>query len=333
MIKKLFLTSTFLLSSSFALNNDLVDIVQNYRYNGIESTQNALEKILEKENFWLELLQNQDTDFGYYEGARFIFLSNKNTPNISLYKIENGHLTLLTEASTIVGIGEGAKKVEGDKITPIGVYAFIDRLDKLDQYYGPMAFATNYPNAYDKVLKRTGSGIWLHGLPLNGNREEKNTKGCIAVENNFIHQFNKTINYKKTLLISYENQFIPVEKKDLALILSTLYQWKEAWSKNDIKAYLSFYAPDFKKSDGMSLKNFSNYKTRVFQKKEEKHIRFSNIDISPYPNTENKKIFRVAFTQRYVAYNKKKAVTYSSNDEKELYIELKDDKALILVEK
>ncbi|MCE3038467.1 L,D-transpeptidase Cds6 family protein [Helicobacter anatolicus] len=331
MIKKIF---SVLVASALGvgIENNLTEIIQNYRYHGIESTQKILEKMLTKEKFWLEALQNQDTDFGYYEGTHFLFLSDKNTTELFLYRIENGHLTQLNKVSTIVGIGEGAKKIEGDKITPIGVYSFVDRLDKLDQYYGPMAFVTNYPNIYDRILKRTGSGIWLHGLPLNGNREEKNTKGCIAVENNIIHDFNKTINYEKTLLISYENSFPKVEKSDLAAILAMLYRWKEAWSNNDIKTYLSFYDAGFRKSDGMALKRFSEYKTRIFAKKEDKHISFSYIDISPYPNVENKKLFRVSFIQHYKAY-KNKAVTYTSNDSKELYVEIKNNSPLIMIEK
>ncbi|CBG39967.1 L,D-transpeptidase Cds6 family protein [Helicobacter mustelae] len=331
MLKKLSLIF-LLFSLGFSTENSLVEIVQNYRHNGIESTRQILDKVLEKESFWMEVLGNQDTDFGYYEGANFLFLFNKDNASLILYKIENGHLTQLQQTNAIMGIGGGAKQKKGDKVTPIGVYNFVELLEKLDPYYGPMAFATNYPNTYDNLLNRTGSGIWLHGLPLNGDRKDQNTKGCIAVENNLIQEFNKTIDYKKTLLLSYDKDLPKAEKKDLALILSMLYQWKDAWVHNDIKRYLGFYAPDFKKADGSSLAKFSAYKTRVFNKKEEKSIRFYDIDVVPYPNIEGKQLFRVTFLQHYTAY-KNKSMTYNSKDSKELYVQIHDNKASIFIEK
>ncbi len=331
MIKKILL-GTLLGSFGFSMQSELARIIQEYRLDGIQSVQKTLEGFLTQEKYWLEVLQNQDTDFGYYEDLEFLFVSDKGNPNLWLYKIDHGRLTQLSQVNSIVGIGSGAKKEEGDKITPLGVYSFVDKFHKLDQYYGPMAFATNYPNLYDHILKRTGSGIWIHGMPLSGDRKEQNTKGCIAVENHIIKEFNKTIDYKKTLLISYENAMPKVEKKDLALILATLYQWRDAWVHNDIKTYLGFYASDFRRHDKTSFKRFAAYKTRVFQKKESKKIEFSQINITPYPNVENKEIFRVSFVQKYTAY-KNNIITYDSKDLKELYIEIKDHKALILIEK
>ena len=304
--------SFFMLQNSQASEMSLYDVVDDYRQNGISSTQKIFESFFTKESYWQAALQNKDTDFGYYESIRYLFVSDKSIPTLWLYKIE--------------------KKLEGDKITPIGVYEFVDKFTKLDQYYGPMAFATNYPNLYDRILKRSGSGIWIHGMPLNGDRKEQNTKGCIAVENNFIKQFDKDIDYSKTLLISYDKEMPKVEKADLAKILAMLFTWRDAWISNDINQYLSFYAPSFKRSDGMGLKSFSSYKTRVFKKNEKKTIKISQINLSPYPNQEGKKLFRLSFMQKYNAF-KGNTQTYSSRDYKELYVEIKDNKAMIIIEK
>ncbi|WP_104697600.1 MULTISPECIES: L,D-transpeptidase family protein [unclassified Helicobacter] len=331
MLKKTLL-SFLLMSVFYGQQNEVGKIIQEYRLNGINSVQKTLEGFLSQRKYWLDMLQNQDTDFGYYEDINFLFISDKASLKLWLYKVDDGRLTQLGQVDSIVGIGDGAKKIEGDKITPIGVYSFVDKFQKLDQYYGPMAFATNYPNIYDRRLKRTGSGIWIHGKPLNGDRKEKNTRGCIAIENNFITEFDKLIDFKKTILISYETSLPKVSKEELASILAMLYQWKNAWMENDIKKYLNFYSQDFKRADGMSFKRFSDYKTRVFQKKEQKNIDFTKINISPYPNVENKNLFRVSYMQKYTAY-KNKVVTYDSYDAKELYIEVKQDKPLILIEK
>ncbi|MDU7693620.1 MAG: L,D-transpeptidase family protein [Helicobacter sp.] len=316
--------------------DELLEIVQAYRKIGPSGSSKIIDELLKTPKYWTKLLQNQDTDFGYYENSKYLFISNKTIPMLWLYKIEDGNLIELKRINSIVGFGKGAKKLEGDKVTPIGVYDFVTRITKLNQYYGPVALTTNYPNAYDRSHKRTGYGIWIHGLPLDGKRNA-NTRGCIAIENDTLKQFDKQVDLHKTLLISYEKSIPKVEKSELASILSMLYQWKSSWKKNEIKKYLSFYTTNFIKSDGKSqggigLRAFSDYKARVFAKNEHKTIQFNGIDISPYPNDEGKKMFVVRFLQDYVAYQGAK-ISYRSKDTKELYIEMKDNKPLIAIEK
>ncbi|PAF52873.1 L,D-transpeptidase family protein [Helicobacter sp. 13S00477-4] len=316
----------------YGIDADTIKIIQTYRTKGIENTQIMLENYLTQKDFWLDLLKDKDTDYGYYENTEFLFVSDKTIPDLSLYEIQNGHLKKINQSNALVGSGKGDKKIEGDLTTPIGVYDITARLTGLNQYYGPMAYATSYPNIYDRVRKRTGSGIWIHGLPLNGNREELNTKGCIAIENQLLSQYDKIIAQKNILLISFENNFKPSTKEELATILSDLYLWRDAWIKNDLNTYLSFYNNDFIRFDGMKFNSFKDYKKRVFDKKEEKTILFSDIDITPYPNNEGKNLFRIVFSQNYSAFKNNRS-TYTSKSKKELYIELKDNKISILTEK
>ncbi len=308
----------FSYASDFA-DEALEKIVRQYRQNGLQQVENSIQTLLEEKRYWLLALQNQDVSYGYYESYRYLFVSNKSIPNLTLYQINDGKLTQLGATNALVGSGKGNKKVSGDLTTPIGVYDLLNKLKKLDQYYGPMAFVTSYPNVYDKSLKKTGYGIWIHGMPLNGNRDELNTKGCIAIENDEITKFDKQIKYNDTLLITYENTFIPATKDEIASILSELFQWKEAWQKGDFEKYISFYNTDFKKSNGMKYDRYKSYKERIFSKKEVKQINLSKINIAPYPNEEGKKLFRVTFNQDYAAFNGEK-LTYRSNDKKELYI-------------
>lgn len=311
-----------------ALNN----IVSNYRQGGWQQVEQKIQNILTDKQYWLLALQNQDIRYGYYEKTRYLFISDKNIPNLTLYKIDNGQLIRLGNTAAIVGSGKGNKKISGDLTTPIGVYDLLNKLTKLDQYYGPMAFVTSYPNVYDKSLKRTGYGIWIHGMPLNGNRDELNTKGCIAIENDIITQYDKQIKYNNTLLIIYEGNYIPPTKDEMASVLSGLFQWKEAWQKGDFESYISFYSENFKKSNGINFKKYKQYKEKIFAKKEIKQINLSKIDIAPYPNEEGKKLFRITFEQDYSAFNGKK-LTYRSSGKKELYVLLKEDgKISILLE-
>ena len=105
MIIKKILFSVALVTSSFCMQNKLVQIVQEYRLNGLESIQKELEKILTQKEYWLEVLRGQDTDFGYYEDLNFLFVSDKSNLGLWLYKLENGRLTQVSQVNSIVGIG------------------------------------------------------------------------------------------------------------------------------------------------------------------------------------------------------------------------------------
>lgn len=216
--------------------------------------------------------------------------------------------------------------------TPIGVYRITQKLERLDQYYGVLAFVTNYPNLYDTLKKRTGHGIWVHGMPLNGDRNELNTKGCIAIENPLLSSYDKVLKGEKAFLITYEDKFFPSTKEELSMILSSLFQWKEAWARGDFERYMRFYNPNFTRYDGMKFNAFKEYKKRVFAKNEKKNIAFSSINVIPYPNSQNKRLFYVMFDQDYKAYQQNK-LSYSSNSQKELYIEIENNQVSIIMEK
>ncbi|WP_297809638.1 L,D-transpeptidase family protein [uncultured Helicobacter sp.] len=300
--------------------------VKLYSEGGVKAIESKIEQIMQSREYWEESLKTQDTRFGYYEDLSYLFIASKNTPTLKLYTFNNNHWEEKLNTKSLVGSKGGHKEKEGDLTTPIGVYALNARLTNLDQYYGPLAFSTNYPNLFDKLQKRTGGGIWIHGMPLNGNREELNTRGCIAIENNLLSFVDSTINYRDSLLITYDNSIKEVSKADLSILLASLYTWKESWKLNNVEKYLEFYSPNFVRFDGMKYNDFAQNKQRIFAKKESKQIIFSKINISPYPNEKNKNLFRISFFEDY------KAPSYSFHGKKELYVELKDSKMQILVE-
>ena len=312
--------------TSLNANSELFSIINDYRNNDMNSVKNKLDKQLTNQEYWEYILSNKNTDFGYYEDIKYVFVATKNNKKLKLINLDSNNVI---ESDALFGENQNDKFVQGDLATPIGVYDLSNKLQNLDQYYGPLAFATSYPNLYDKLNKKTGYGIWIHGLPLNGDRTEKNTKGCIAINNSLLKQYDKTINYKEAILItSFENIEI-VSKTTLAKILKNLFMWKEAWTKNDIDSYLSFYNEDFTRFDGMKLKAFIKFKEKIFNKNENKIIVFKNISISPYPNTQNKKMYRIKFLEEYKSLSTK----YQFNGVKELYISMDNGRMSILAEK
>lgn len=76
----------------------------------------------------------------------------------------------------------------------------------------------------------------------------------------------------------------------------------------------------------MLIDEFKSYKKRIFNKNESKKIKLYNIDISPYPNALNKKMFKVIMDEDYVS----PAVKFFGK--KELYIELVNGEVKILTE-
>ena len=320
---------TLLLIAIIHADDQIYDIVSEYRNEGINSVKPTLEKYLINKKYWDSVVASKDTRYGYYESIKYIFMASKENNNLLLIELDSNKISQIGNSSAIFGANKGDKIKEGDLATPIGVYDLTKKLQNLDQYYGPLAFVTSYPNLYDKLNRKTGYGIWIHGLPLNGDRSEQNTKGCIAIENNILLQYEKIINYKDSILITSSKPIEETPKEIFANILQSLFIWRDAWINNDLNLYLSFYDETFTRFDGMKINEFKDFKKRVFNKDERKSIEFKNINIVPYPNTQNKKIFRITFLEDYRSDS-----GYTFLGTKELYITLSEDnKIKIIVEK
>ncbi|WP_321311898.1 L,D-transpeptidase family protein [Halarcobacter sp.] len=315
-------TLLFLILIINVLAADLVDV---YRSEGLEAVKEELEKELMKKEYWQKYLADKRVDYGYYESKKYLILTQKRRKEITLFEVNKNSYNILFKDSVIVGEKDGDKQDEGDLRTPIGVYDLTNKLTKLDDFYGPLALVTSYPNTFDKIRNKKGSGIWIHGMPLNEERESF-TKGCIALDNPKLEELDKSIDYDKSILLISETVPRKASRNEISVILSSIYKWRDAWKKSDLEEYLRFYSDSFKRHDGMDLERFRNYKERIFSKKEKKTILFSNINIVPYPNALNKNMFKVIMDEDY------KTKYYTFVGKKELYIEVKDNQIKILAE-
>ena len=306
------------------------DILTNYRIHGINEIEKQMDLELSQKEYWSKYLKDKDTTFGYLESYKNILTCNKEKSTLNLYiKENNNKFTFKKEYSAFTGKRKGDKVTEGDLKTPIGVYNIVQKLSKdtnLNEFYGPLAFVTSYPNVYDTYRGKDGSGIWIHGLPVKQERDEF-TRGCIAINNSNIECLNNNITINKTLLIINSTEVQKnISKDKLALILAQLYQWRFAWLYNDIESYLKFYHNDFVRNDGIKLESFKSYKKRIFKKIEKKSIIFNDINIIPYPNTED--TYEITFKEFY------KSDTFSFSGNKTLIIKLDQNNNIkILTEK
>ena len=315
-------TILFLIIVSNIVFADLVDL---YRNQGLDAVKILLEKEMTREDYWYKYLSDKNVDYGYYESKKFIILAQKEAKEIALYQVDKNNHNLLLKESVIVGEKQGDKQIEGDLKTPVGAYDLIDKLTKLDSFYGPLALVTSYPNTFDKTQNKKGHGIWIHGMPFDEQREEY-TKGCIALDNPKLKELDENIDYNESILLISDENIRKASKEDISIILASIFKWKEAWKESDINKYLKFYSKSFKRHDGMSIKQFKVYKERIFSKNEEKKIKFSNINITPYPNSLNKQMYKVVMDEDY------RTKYFTFNGKKELYLELKNNKIEILAE-
>jgi murein L,D-transpeptidase YafK len=170
-----------------------------------------------------------------------------------LYLFENGPNGLQLVADHYASIGKlGAEKnVQGDQRTPIGVYYITSRLDadKLTDFYGVGALPLNYPNEYDRRLGRTGSGIWLHGVPADSYaRSPQSTDGCVALANPELKSIMDRVQPRSTPVVIarslewVEPQAQEPERRNLHNLIEG---WRVARASGDINRLMSFYSPQF----------------------------------------------------------------------------------------
>ncbi|HEE6692774.1 L,D-transpeptidase family protein [Campylobacter coli] len=294
------------------------DLVKIYLNQGLDAVGVAIEKELTNKDFWLDEIGDRNISLGYYDDDVAIVLTNKTDKILRVYSYSDGKIKQDFEQKAIITGLMGDKQVEGDLKTPVGFYELGRKFNPGDPYYGPFAFATTYPNLLDKVQGKTGGGIWIHGYPLDGTRlDEFKTRGCIALFNENLEEFAKVVQDKKVFAMTEEKEKVRAKKEDIAALLADLFAWKLAWTDSDINTYLNFYdEKQFKRFDKMKFEQFASMKKSIFSRKEDKKIKFSDINISPYPNVENEIMYRISFYEDYYTKN------YQFKGDKILYVKI-----------
>ncbi|HOE81473.1 MAG TPA: L,D-transpeptidase family protein [Myxococcota bacterium] len=307
--------------------NELVDI---YRTSGVGAMEKRADELLGSVEYWKEAIKDLDTRFGYFEvPVKHLFLVDKSAYRLTFYDYKGGRLTHHGDHRVMLGDAHGDKFVAGDLKTPVGTYRITLRFDaknKLGQFYGPLAYATNYPNHLDKSLKKTGHSIWIHGFPLNGDRSKDRSEGCVVLQNDVLSAMDKQIQHDNIVVMINEAGLLEADKEDLANVLSLLFKWRWFWKNADLKSYLELYSEDFVRSDGAKRDRFDAAKRQAFKRGKPKKVELSNIEVMPYPNSIGQTLFIVRFRQAY----KLKAHVFKRT--KELYIRKQNGRFSIVLE-
>lgn len=240
-----------------------------------------------------------------------------------VYLLENGEQPrIVREMYGTIGKNGIGKQREDDGRTPLGVYLITRELQDqaLPELYGSGAFPVDYPNAWDRQLKRTGYGIWLHGVPRSHySRAPRSSEGCVAVANQDLDSLKPFIQPGNTRAIFARqlNWHVADElQAQREAFQKRLEAWLAAWNRIDTPAYLDFYAADFA-ADGMTRDDFAEHKTRVNAAKTRIDVSLEQLSIYNYPDGENLRM--VEYTQHYRSNN------YSASDRKQQFWQQADD--------
>lgn len=133
-----------------------------------------------------------------------ILLADASRSRIYVFVSEQGVPVLIDEFYTTIGLLGYNKLKEGDQRTPLGVYRvqYEIKNPRRDGFLGRLAMTLDYPNAYDRHTGRTGSGIWIHGVPDDVHvRPPLASDGCLAVSNRDLERLRRHVRYNESQIV------------------------------------------------------------------------------------------------------------------------------------
>lgn len=245
-----------------------------------------------------------------------LIFENLDNPYLMWVELDAGQLHLLerldqggyaTRASRPISIGKNGagKEREGDMKTPVGVYQITSFLEdkKLDDFYGVGAYPVNFPNIWDRLQKRTGHGIWLHGMPKGvSSRPRLDSEGCVVLDNDSMLQMDDYVVTGESLVVLAPSlEWLPSAKEQPAAdVMDAIGQWHTDWESVDTESYLASYHPEFSDTR-KDLAAWSAHKRRVNAQKSYIKVDISKMSVIDYPGEDN--LVAVRFYQEYQSSN------------------------------
>jgi len=227
-----------------------------------------------------------------------------NKSRFYLFEIRDHTLIKIFDEYASIGKNGSGKNFEGDKKTPLGVYTLGEKITQpLSDFYGEGAFPIDYPNVYDKLLNKTGHGIWIHGTPKDTySRAPKSSDGCIVISNENFNTLESILKNKQTKVIlsklSYDQYFNAENNIDKHNnFMSYFESWISNWTLKNYSEYIAFYDANAKYNSKV-FEIWSSKKKKVFENTNDIQIAIDNLTIIDYPE-EEEHVKYVEFTQTY----------------------------------
>ena len=174
------------------------------------------------------------------------------TTRSRLYLFENGPQGVRLVSDHYVSVGKQGvdKSVEGDERTPLGVYFVSDRVGQgssLGPAFGAGAMQLNYPNLFDKLHGRSGSGIYVHGVPFSTySRPPRDSDGCVTLANDELVMLMNTVPLHDTpVIITRSIHWVDdnAAQARRAGILEAVDRWQSVRARDDVATLNTFYEP------------------------------------------------------------------------------------------
>jgi murein L,D-transpeptidase YafK len=239
---------------------------------------------------------------------KYVLVADLQFGRLYLYQNNNGQASLIKDYYLSVGKAGFGKQVEGDNKTPVGVYSIIKHIEgvKLPDLYGKGAFPIDYPNRYDKSLRRTGYGIWLHGTPSDTYaRAPWSSEGCFVLSNDDLLDIQQYLDVDSRPPVILSDSIEWIDAAELGIrrrgYLQVIANWKSDLESLDIQAYLTHYSPENLNFGGVDYDSWA--KRKISQNKSKSFVQIVlNIDsLFIYPGSSD--IFIVKFKQHYLSNN------------------------------
>jgi len=236
---------------------------------------------------------------------KYALVVDTSRSTLFVYENVDGEPRYVTDFYVTIGKLGTEKFASGDQRTPIGVYFIKAKLNKkqLADIYGDAAYPINYPNEWDRINKRAGSGIWLHGTPSGTySRPPRASNGCVVLGNADLEKLAPYVQVAITPVIitnqmDWSTEQDQIERTDL---LQHIEQWRKDWASRDTDAYLKHYAPNFSSND-MNYPAWAKQKQLVNSAKSWIKVGISDVSMFVYP--EQPDMVVVDFEQDYNSNN------------------------------
>jgi murein L,D-transpeptidase YafK len=244
---------------------------------------------------------------------KFAFVVDASKYTLYVFENDNGKPRYVADYYTTIGRNGTEKAREGDKKTPLGVYHLTGNLQKdylvktygnQSTLYGDGAFPLNYPNDWDRRLRRNGHGIWLHGVPFDTySRPPRASDGCVALTNEDLLAISKHVQVGITpVIISPKVEWVDADagQKTREALMQSLEGWRADWESRNTDKYLRHYSRKFA-SGKHDLAAWAQQKRFLNNGKSWIKVKIDHVSMFLYPGSNDLAV--VTFEQDYASSN------------------------------
>lgn len=235
------------------------------------------------------------------DDQHYALLADTKRSRLFVYQNQRGQLKLVSDYYITQGKLGVHKLREGDQKTPIGVYYITSRLarTRLPDFYGAGALPINYPNEWDRINGRSGSGIWLHGTPSGSySRPPLASDGCVVLTNPDLQKLFSSVDIGKTpVVIGEQVEFVSKQQwsHDREAIDQVMEHWRRDLESLNPQTFLHHYSTQFKSSTGEDLASWSAKHVQAMAGVKQINIKLQDETFFAYPDRHD--LIVTTFTQ------------------------------------